>query len=326
MPLRCGRIAYTNDLAIYAAFDEGVLAYPGTLHSDVPSKLNAMLLEGKLDFSPISAFALAKHADELVMLPELCIGARDDVISVVLVSPTPPSGLDGATIALTDESASAVGLLRILLLRHYGVRATYRRTHGPLNAARAGKPALLIGDSAIDARFIFEAENVYDLGRLWRDWTGEESVFAVWAARRDVCETRSHEVNDCLNALLRARDWGLANLERVAAAAQRIRPRPDGFYDFYYDALKFKLDRSARARPDAVLDRAPGDGRDRTGAGHWRRGSQCRSLISWMRPPPVTVFRSSRECVYIRKHRSTSSVLRRTRAACKCTPPTASPM
>ena len=57
MTLRCGRIQYTNDLPIYAAFDAGAIEYPGTLHADVPARLNAMLLGGELDLSPISAFA-----------------------------------------------------------------------------------------------------------------------------------------------------------------------------------------------------------------------------------------------------------------------------
>jgi len=83
--LRCGRIIYTNDLPIYAAFDAGIITYPGTLHADVPSRLNAMLLAGELDLSPISAYAWAANADELVLLPDLCIGARDEVGEAVAV-------------------------------------------------------------------------------------------------------------------------------------------------------------------------------------------------------------------------------------------------
>ena len=67
--LRCGRIRYTNDLPVYAAFDAGAIEYPGTLHADVPSRLNAMLVDGELDLSPISAFAWAQHSTELVLLP-----------------------------------------------------------------------------------------------------------------------------------------------------------------------------------------------------------------------------------------------------------------
>src|SRR5579862_821534 len=123
--LRCGRIRYTNDLPIYAAFDAGAIEYPGTLHADVPSRLNAMLLSGELDLSPVSAFAWAANADELVLLPDLCIGARDEVVSVVLVSKMPPAQLDGIPIYVTGESASGKNLLRVLLERRYGVHAEY---------------------------------------------------------------------------------------------------------------------------------------------------------------------------------------------------------
>ena len=243
--LRCGRIGYTNDLPIFAAFDEGVLQFPGTLYSGVPTELNAKLIDAELDLSPISSAAFAKAAGQLVLLPELCIGARDDVVSVVLVSRTPLVALDGQTIVLTDESASGVCLLRVLLERRYCVRARYERSHDPLDAARAGKPALLIGDHAIDARFLFEDDHVYDLGRLWHEWTGEDIVFAVWAARAESVKTRPAEVAACLRALTDGRAWGLAHIGEIAARAQDVKPRPPGFYESYYRTLKFTLDAAA---------------------------------------------------------------------------------
>ncbi|MBV8363851.1 MAG: menaquinone biosynthesis protein [Candidatus Eremiobacteraeota bacterium] len=245
MSLRCGRIGYTNDLPIFAAFDAGAVQFPGTLHADVPTKLNAMLLSGELDFSPISAYAFAKNADQFVLLPDLCIGARGAVISVVLISRTPPELLGGATIAVTDESASAAGLLRVLLRRRFGVEASFRSTHSPLTAAHEGEPALLIGDTAIDAEFSFAREHIYDLGQLWSEWSGADSVFAVWAARKDVHAARLAEVEACWRALFEARGWGMGHLDRVAAAAQQIKPRSEGFYASYYRALNFYLDAGA---------------------------------------------------------------------------------
>ena len=167
--LNCGRIKYTNDLPVYAAFDEGVLAYPGALHADVPAKLNAMMLDGRLDLSPISAFAYAKDFERYVLLPDLCIGARDEVISVVLVSSVPPALLDGAEVAVSSESATGRNLLRVLLERRYGVHARFVERDDAAAAARDGQAALLIGDAAIDAQLTLPVEQVYDLGSLWHD-------------------------------------------------------------------------------------------------------------------------------------------------------------
>jgi chorismate dehydratase len=245
--LRCGRIAYTNDLPVYAAFDAGATVYPGTLHADVPSRLNAMLLAGELDVSPVSAFAWARNSDELVLLPDLCIGARDEVVSVILVSATPPGLLDGSPVYLTQESASGRNLLRVLLERRYGVRASYVDEPHPLQRARSGVPTLLIGDSAIDAIGEFAPECVYDLGKLWHDWTGAQTVFAVWAARRDSYERDPEGVRACMHALTDAYTWSRSHMDYVVEAAQRAFTRPPGFYETYYGKLNFTFHSAAQS-------------------------------------------------------------------------------
>ena len=247
MALRCGRIVYTNDLPIYAGFDSGTLTYPGSLYADVPAKLNAMLLSGELDLSPVSAFAWAQHASELVLLPDLCIGARDEVVSVVLVSEQPPALLDGVEIAVTSESASGRNLLRVILERRYGVHPRYVDSVDPLSVAAAGKPALLIGDAAIDALERFGRERVYDLGTLWHEWTRAQTVFAVWAARRDAYERDPEAIRECMHALTDSYTWSRSHMVAVVALAQAQRPRPMGFYETYYGKLNYTFHSAAQS-------------------------------------------------------------------------------
>ncbi|MDP9111126.1 MAG: menaquinone biosynthesis protein [Candidatus Eremiobacteraeota bacterium] len=245
--LRSGRIRYTNDLPVYAAFDAGAIEYPGTLHADVPARLNAMMESCELDLGPMSAYAYARNAAKYVLLPDLCIGARDEVISVVLVSHVPPALLNGERIAVTSESASGRSLLRVLLERRYGVNAAYVEDADPLQRAREGKPALLIGDAAIDALLELPSENVYDLGRLWHDWTGEQTVFAVWVARRAVYERDPQSVRACLHALTDAYSWARGNMDVVVRAASAQRARPAGFYERYYAKLNFTFHSAAQS-------------------------------------------------------------------------------
>ncbi len=244
--LRCSRMQYVNDLPIYGGVDAGVVEYPGTLVADVPARLNAMMRSGELDMGPVSAFEYAAGAQRYALLPDLCIGARDEIVSVLLISGMPPALLDGAKIATTGESASGRSLLAILLERRYGVRAQFVQTDDPLEHARAGEPAMVIGDCAIDAAFEFASEQVYDLGSLWRDWTGEQSVTAVWVARREIFERRLEEVRACLHALTDAYSWGRANRDRVIAQAQSLKPRPAGFYEIYYGKLNFTFHSAAQ--------------------------------------------------------------------------------
>jgi chorismate dehydratase len=245
--LRSGRIVYTNDLPIYTAFDVGAVRFPGTLVADVPARLNHMLLNEQLEMSPISAFFYAQHADAFALLPELCIGSRREVWSVILASGKPPEALDGETIAVTGESASGRNLLRVLLERRYGVRAHFVETDDPLAAVRRGEPTLLIGDKAIDAQWECPPERVHDLGKLWSEWTGMDMVYAVWAVRCDALANKPEETQAGFAALREARAWGERNAERVIAAAQQAHPRPSGFYAAYYDTLNFTFDDRARA-------------------------------------------------------------------------------
>lgn len=247
MTLRCGRMAYTNALPLYAAFDAGVVRYPGTLEPGVPSELNRRLLEGDLDLSPMSAFAWAKHSERLVLLPDFCIGARSEVVSVLLASGDAPGLLDGRTIAVTADSASGRNLLRVLLERRYGVRPAYDVTTNPLSRARAGEPALLIGDAALDARDALPPETLYDLGRLWREWTGRHSVFGVWAVRRETFERRYGDVVACLESMSDAYAWSRAHPEETIALARASVSRPAEFYRDYYGKLNYQLHAAARA-------------------------------------------------------------------------------
>jgi chorismate dehydratase len=245
--LRCGRIKYTNDLPVYGAFDCGAIAYPGSLHADVPSRLNAMLIGGELDLSPISAFTYAEHADSLVLLPDLCIGARDEVVSVVLVSHIPPALLDGVEIFVTPESASGFNLLRVLMERRYGIRPRYVEYDDPLERVREGHAALLIGDRAIDALFACPAERVYDLGRLWHEWTGEQTVFGVWSARRAAYQRDPESVRACMHALTDSYTWSRTHMDYIVGRAQGAFVRPPGFYEDYYAKLNFTFHSAAQS-------------------------------------------------------------------------------
>ena len=66
------------------------------LHKDTPDRLSAALVAGDLDIGPISLVEYLRHADELLLLPDLAVGSDGPVLSVNLVSTRPLAELDGA--------------------------------------------------------------------------------------------------------------------------------------------------------------------------------------------------------------------------------------
>src|SRR5207249_1959946 len=69
---------------------------------------------GELDVSVISAIEYARHAKDLLLLPELAISCDGPVRSVALFSRRTVGQLDGGTVLLSASSRTSVALLELL--------------------------------------------------------------------------------------------------------------------------------------------------------------------------------------------------------------------
>ena len=246
-PLRVGRIAYTNVAPVYTAFDTGAIPTDTQFITGVPSVLNAKLHRGELDAGPVSAAYYLRHADRFTLIPDVCIAARDEVLSVSLVSALPPGLLANTPIAVTRDSASGLALLNLLLRRRYGIDPRFEPVDDPIDAARAGRPTLVIGDRALDARAIFPPSHLYDLAELWNDWTAVPMVFAVWVARKEISAERPVEIAALGALFARSVAWSSTHLDEVIAGAQHLAPRDFALYKKYFSTLSYTFDAEARA-------------------------------------------------------------------------------
>ncbi|HEV2037392.1 MAG TPA: menaquinone biosynthesis protein [Candidatus Eremiobacteraceae bacterium] len=245
---RCGRISYTNDLPVYSAIDEDAVSFPGVMMADVPARLNQALLEGQLDISPISSAFYAAHADELALVPDVCIAAYDKVHSICCISDTAPDTLHDRTIAVTRESVTGRMLLQLIARRYYGFDPMMAESDDPFERHLTdGSACLLIGDKAVDAAEQVPAGSVHDIGQLWHSLSGGGMVYAVWAVRKEYVQIALEQVRSVRLALRESMEWGLENISRVIARAQAERPRAPGFHQQYYRALRFRFDEQARA-------------------------------------------------------------------------------
>src|SRR6266700_4796832 len=122
--MRIGRIGYINCAPVYGAIDRGIVALPhgGELVTGTPAELTDLLVAGELDVSVISAVEYARHAKDLVLLPDLAISCDGPVRSVALFSKRPVTELDDRTVLLTASSRTSVGLLELLCRDRWKVR------------------------------------------------------------------------------------------------------------------------------------------------------------------------------------------------------------
>jgi chorismate dehydratase len=266
-----GHIQFLNCLPLYWGLMRTGSLLDVELVKDSPDRLNAALVTGDLDIGPISLVEYLRHADELLVLPDIAVGSDGPVLSVNLVSTVPLAALDQARVALGSTSRTGVLLAQLLLEQHIGVRPTYFRCPPDLTEMLLEAPAgVLIGDVAL--RALHEAPKrgltVTDLGAAWREWTGLPMVFAVWAVRKEFAAAHPGLVKDVHEAFLRSRDLSLAELDEVAEAAARWEPFDAATLAGYFRTLDFSLGErqvaGARefARRAAAVGAAPALGPD----------------------------------------------------------------
>jgi chorismate dehydratase len=219
--MRLGRIPWINCYPIYGAIDRGLVSVPADLVSGTASELNDLLAAGALQVSVVSAVEYARNAAAYHLLPDLAITCDGPVHSVALFSKRPIEELSGCTVLLTASSRTSVLLLELLCRHRWGIHphfATARAEAPDLEtlAALPHEAVLVIGDAALHLSGQAAYPVRVDLGMEWKAWTGLPFVFAVWAARREAPAAGVRVVHQ---RLLESRDWGLAHLDLLAAAA-----------------------------------------------------------------------------------------------------------
>jgi chorismate dehydratase len=241
---RVGHIQFLNCLPIYWGLMRSGALLGVDLHKDTPDQLNAALVSGDLDIGPISLVEYLRHADELLLLPDLAVGSDGPVQSVLMVSTVDPSELDGRRVALGSTSRTGVLLARMWLESRLGVRPEYFRCPPDLGQMLLeSDAAIVIGDVALRAHHDAPELGLFvtDLGAAWRDWTGLPMVFAVWAVRRDFATAHPGVVKEVHEAFLASRELCLSELDTVAVAAARWEPFSVPTLAAYFRAIDFSL-------------------------------------------------------------------------------------
>lgn len=236
MTLTIGRIPYINCYPVYGAIDRGLIRIDADLVDGVPTALNALMAEGKLDVSVVSAVEYARDSRRYLLLPDLAISCDGPVRSVMLFSKRPATELSQRRVLVSRSSMTSVALLELLFENVWHARPVFVPTDAEISdVARFGAEdhdaRLVIGDAALllesnsttsgrrgekPSQGVPEYPHAYDLGAEWKRWTGLPFVFAVWVAQRNVA------VDAALAAhagLISSRDWGIANVPTLAKQA-----------------------------------------------------------------------------------------------------------
>jgi chorismate dehydratase len=237
-----GRIGYLNVLPIYHALESGAIPHDYELVYGPPAVLNDLMAQGGLAAASTSCVEYARHSERYWLIPDMAIGSRGPVMSVLLLSRRPVKDLAGQTVLVSAETHTSAALLRLLFKQKFKFEVRYVTGAASERIATPRPPeaVLAIGDEALRLRGHPVYPHVWDLGQAWMDWTALPFTFGVWVISRQAAEQRRLPQDPA--ALLQAsRDWGLAHMPLILDIARQNYTFTREDLVTYFNGLSYRL-------------------------------------------------------------------------------------
>ena len=232
---RIAASSYLNTAPLIWSFIYGSQRESVQLFTDTaPARCADMLWNGEVDAALVPVIEY-QRIPGVAIVPDVCVGSRSAVRSVVLVSR--PNNLKKVKrVALDDSSRTSVALVKIIFREFLGFEPEWETSPPDLKSMLArADAALIIGDPAM--KVPRDQLRVFDLATLWHDYTGLGFVFAMWMAR--VGNTGTVRPID----FAAARDEGLAHLDEIAMQyATQTALSPEEIKVYLTGNIAFRMD------------------------------------------------------------------------------------
>ncbi len=226
-----GKIPYLNSVPFYSDFEKRQFKILPVVPRRMGELSTAHLIDAGI-FSLMNYFAQREDLE----LMNYCIATRDQVKSVMLFSKEGWGDLEGKRIGITDDTATSIRLLQVLLRKKYGVHASLVRMHSGVNDHTEFDAILLIGDEALRCNKFGLAgfELVFDLAKEWYEWQKLPFVFAVWALKRSLGPEKKSELKQLIEAALEKNESRLDRVgtlhgKQIGLTSSEVREYLEGF-------------------------------------------------------------------------------------------------
>jgi chorismate dehydratase len=205
---RIAASSYLNTAPLIWSFLHGSRQRSVVMITDTaPVRCADLLARGEVEAAlvPVIEYERIPHGRAV---PDVCVGSRSAVRSVVLVSKYDDLN-QIRHVALDEESRTSQALIKIIFREFLEGEPQWQSFTPDLDQMlKLNDAALLIGDPAMT---ISSTDyHVFDLATLWHKFTGTGFVFAMWMTR----ETAGNETRPIDFA--GARDDGLEHVDEIA--------------------------------------------------------------------------------------------------------------
>lgn len=206
-----------------------------------PAKCASLFTDGSVDIALIPVGALT-DLKSYEIISDYCIGCNGEVRTVCIFSNVELSKCK--KLLLDDHSRTSFLLSQILVTQYLGMHLPVASLSIENYKHNDQDAVLMIGDK------VFEYENnfkyKYDLGVLWKEWTGLPFAFAVWIAKPEINPSVIANLNSALK-------YGVDNLDKI------IEKESSESLDLYYyfkNNIQYQLDEPKKTALNIFLEKS----------------------------------------------------------------------
>ncbi|HMP30130.1 MAG TPA: menaquinone biosynthesis protein [Saprospiraceae bacterium] len=196
MKIKTAIVSYHNTLPFLHAIHRSSLKDKLDLILAAPSQCASLFSTNQVDIALVPVGALSEM-EEYEFLSDTCIGCNGEVYTVAIFSNQPLESCD--QIYLDSDSRTSNELARIILEDFMGLDLELKGKMVLPLEIQTNSAYVLIGDKVFEYEKSFKYK--YDLGQLWKEYTGLPFAFAVWIVRKNVNKEMIKETESILNHL-----------------------------------------------------------------------------------------------------------------------------
>ena len=157
---------------------------------ETPAACASIFEDNAADVALIPVGAL-HGLDNYKIISDYCIGCDGDVRTVCIFSNQDINNCQ--RLYLDNHSRTSFLLAKVLMKEYYQLDIPFYSLDINTYVHREGDAVLMIGDKVFDyeKQFLYS----YDLGHIWKIWTGLPFVFAVWVADKNFPADIENDLN-----------------------------------------------------------------------------------------------------------------------------------
>jgi len=220
-------VNYLNAIPFIRGMKKEGLFEEMNISTETPARCATAFESGDAEVALIPAGALHGIPDYRI-ISDYCIGCDGEVRTVCIFSNQDIRNC--RRLLLDNHSRTSVLLARLVVQQYFGLQLPFQSLDIEQWQPEEGDAILMIGDK------VFEFENKftykYDLGSLWKEWTGLPFVFAVWVARKDVPSWLELKLNQAFGT-------GIASIPEIA---RELSPASPDLSSYYTKHIQYDLD------------------------------------------------------------------------------------